>query len=104
MKTKTKRTIGWVAFYIFVAVFVVLLLLPFIWQFLTSVKPLNEIAEMPAKWIPSYVHGQFYVNVFTKHPFAKYMLNSFIVATLSTLLSLIIGASASYALSRLNFK
>ena len=54
MSKKTKRTVGWVAFYIFVAAFVVLLLLPFIWQFLTSVKPLNEIAEMPAKWIPSY--------------------------------------------------
>ena len=72
MSKKTKRTVGWVAFYIFVAAFVVLLLLPFIWQFLTSVKPLNEIAEMPAKWIPSYFHGQFYVNVFTKHPFARF--------------------------------
>ena len=104
MSKKTKRTVGWVAFYIFVAAFVVLLLLPFIWQFLTSVKPLNEIAEMPAKWIPSYFHGQFYVNVFTKHPFARYMLNSLIVATSATLLSLLIGASAAYALSRLHFK
>ena len=104
MSKKTKRTVGWVAFYIFVAAFVVLLLLPFIWQFLTSVKPLNEIAEMPAKWIPSYLHGQFYVNVFTKHPFARYMLNSLIVATSATLLSLLIGASAAYALSRLHFR
>lgn len=104
MSKKTKRTVGWVAFYIFVAAFVVLLLLPFIWQFLTSVKPLNEIAEMPAKWIPSYFHGQFYVNVFTKHPFARYMLNSLIVATSATLLSLLIGASAAYALSRLHFR
>ena len=104
MSKKTKRTVGWVAFYIFVAAFVILLLLPFIWQFLTSVKPLNEIAEMPAKWIPSYFHGQFYVNVFTKHPFARYMLNSLIVATSATLLSLLIGASAAYALSRLHFK
>ena len=75
MKKKTQRTVGWIAFYLFVIIFVVLLLLPFIWQFLTSVKPLNEIAEMPAKWIPSHIHGDFYVNVFTKHPFARYMLN-----------------------------
>ena len=60
---KTKRTIGWIAFYIFVVAFVLVLLLPFIWQFLTSVKPLTEIAAMPAKWTPSYVHGDFYVNV-----------------------------------------
>ena len=103
MKKKTQRTVGWIAFYLFVIIFVVLLLLPFIWQFLTSVKPLNEIAEMPAKWIPSHIHGD-YVNVFTKHPFARYMLNSLIVATTATLLSLLVGASAAYALSRLHFK
>ena len=104
MSIKTKRRIGWIAFYIFVALFVIVLLLPFIWQFLTSVKPLNEIAEMPAKWIPSYFHTQFYVNVFTKHPFARYMLNSFIVAMSATLLSIAIGATAAYALSRLHFR
>lgn len=104
MKKKTQRTVGWIAFYLFVIIFVVLLLLPFIWQFLTSVKPLNEIAEMPAKWISSHIHGDFYVNVFTKHPFARYMLNSLIVATTATLLSLLVGASAAYALSRLHFK
>ena len=102
MKKKTQRTVGWIAFYLFVIIFVVLLLLPFIWQFLTSVKPLNEIAEMPAKWIPSHIHGDFYV--ITKHPFARYMLNSLIVATTATLLSLLVGASAAYALSRLHFK
>ena len=104
MKMKTKRTIGWIAFYAFVAVFVLLLLLPFIWQFLTSIKPLSEIAEMPAKWFPSSVNVQFYINVFTKHPFARYMLNSFVVAMCSTLLSIAIGATAAYALSRLHFK
>ena len=104
MKKKTQRTVGWIAFYLFVIIFVVLLLLPFFWQFLTSVKPLNEIAEMPAKWIPSHIHGDFYANVFTKHPFARYMLNSLIVATTATLLSLLVGASAAYALSRLHFK
>ena len=86
------------------AVFVLLLLLPFIWQFLTSIKPLSEIAEMPAKWFPSSVNVQFYINVFTKHPFARYMLNSFVVAMCSTLLSIAIGATAAYALSRLHFK
>ena len=104
MNNQTKRKISWIAFYLFVVVFVVLLLLPFLWQFLTSVKPLNEIAEMPAKWIPSSFNVQFYINVFTKHPFARYMLNSLIVALSATLLSILIGATAAYALSRLHFK
>lgn len=104
MNHKTKQKIGWVGFYTFVILFVTIILLPFIWQLLTSIKPLNEIAEMPAKWIPSYFNTDFYVNVFTKHPFARYLFNSFLVASVSTLVSLAIGASASYALSRLKFR
>ena len=97
MNKKSKTTLGWTAFYLFVILFVIILILPFFWQFMTSIKPLNEI------WIPSYVHFEFYRNVFTLHPFARYMLNSFIVATSSTLLSLVIGAMAAYALARLRF-
>ena len=103
MKKKKKTTLGWTAFYLFVILFVIILILPFFWQFMTSIKPLNEISAMPAKWIPGYVHFEFYRNVFTLHPFARYMLNSFIVATSSTLLSLVIGAMAAYALARLRF-
>ncbi|MFQ9156671.1 MAG: hypothetical protein ACLR5B_03275 [Blautia sp.] len=67
-------------------------------------KPLNADCRDACEMDPSYCHGQFYVNVFTKHPFARYMLNSLIMATSATLLSLLIGASAAYALSRLHFK
>ena len=53
-----------IVFYAFVIVFIGIIVLPFFWQFMTSIKPLSEIAAIPAKWIPSSVHGQFYVNVF----------------------------------------
>ena len=91
-----------ILFYAFVIMFIGIIVLPFFWQFLTSIKPLSEIAAIPAKWIPSSV--QFYVNVFEKHPFAKYLINSFVVATITTFLSILIGASAAYALARLRFK
>lgn len=80
------------------------IVLPFFWQFMTSIKPLSEISAIPAKWIPSKVHWDFYKNVFTKHPFGRYLLNSFIVALSTTVLSILIGASAAYALARLRFK
>ena len=88
----------------FVIVFVGIIVLPFFWQFMTSIKPLSEISAIPAKWIPSKVHWDFYKNVFTKHPFGRYLLNSFIVALSTTVLSILIGASAAYALARLRFK
>lgn len=102
--SKAYQVIKRVMFYGFVVLFVGIIVLPFFWQFMTSVKPLSEISAMPAKWVPSSVHLQFYRNVFQKHPFARYLLNSFIVAMVTTLLSILIGASAAYALARLRFK
>jgi multiple sugar transport system permease protein len=93
-----------VLFYVFLVFFVGIIVLPFLWQILTSVKPMSEISAIPAKWIPNKINTIFYINVFTKHPFARYLLNSAIVATVTTLLSLLIGASAAYALARLRFK
>lgn len=104
MSKKTSKIIRKVLFYAFVILFVGLIILPFVWQFLTSIKPMSEISAIPAKWIPSEINIQFYFNVFEKHPFARYLLNSFIVAVTTTFLSILIGASAAYALARLRFK
>ena len=93
-----------IVFYAFVLFFVGVIVLPFIWQFLTSIKPMSEISAIPAKWIPSEINIQYYFNVFEKHPFAKYLRNSFVVAATTTILSILIGASAAYALARLRFK
>ena len=101
---KSKSIAGKILFAVFVIVFVGIIVLPFFWQFMTSIKPLSEISAIPAKWIPSKVHWDFYKNVFTKHPFGRYLLNSFIVALSTTVLSILIGASAAYALARLRFK
>ena len=101
---KSKSIAGKILFAVFVIVFVGIIVLPFFWQFMTSIKPLSEISAIPAKWIPSKIHWDFYKNVFTKHPFGRYLLNSFIVALSTTVLSILIGASAAYALARLRFK
>jgi len=101
MEVKTKKNI---LFYIMVIVFVGFVIFPFLWQFMTSVKPLDEINKMPPVWIPSKVNTQFYINVFTKRPFARYLLNSFIVASCTTLFSIAAGSACAYALARLRFK
>lgn len=103
-KREITKAMSKILLYLSVALFVVLLLLPFIWQFLTSIKPLREISAMPAIWFPSSINLQFYVNVFTRHPFGRYLLNSAIISAMATLASLLVGASASYALARLRFR
>jgi len=101
---KVSRTLKSSLLYVLVLLFLAFILLPYIWQFLTSIKPLAEISAIPAKWIPSTMNVEYYFNVFQKHPFARYLLNSAVVATITTVVSILIGASASYALARLRFK
>ncbi|CAM4229017.1 MAG: carbohydrate ABC transporter permease [Paenibacillus macerans] len=104
MDLKISRTLKSSLLYVMVLIFLGFILLPYIWQFLTSIKPLAEISAIPAKWVPSKINVEYYFNVFQKHPFARYLFNSVIVATMTTVVSILIGASASYALARLRFK
>jgi multiple sugar transport system permease protein len=104
MIIRGRKITGSVFFYGLVIFFTSVILLPFIWQFLTSIKQLNEIGAIPAVWFPSKINLQYYINVFQKHPFQLYLFNSFMVAAATTFLSILIGSLAAYALARLRFK
>lgn len=69
---------------------------------MTSIKPREEIVAKPLPWIPSKFEPS-YKEAFTAQPLAKYIMNSAVVAVSTTLLCLLIGSLAAYALARLNF-
>lgn len=104
MFRKSCKVIRKILFYLITILFVGVVLLPFVWQFLTSIKPLSEISAIPAVWLPSKINVQYYINIFTKHPFVRYLLNSLYTASVSTVISLMIGSAAGYSLSRLHFR
>jgi len=77
---------------------------PFIWQMSTSFQEDKALmAATPSLW-PSPVTFEHYYNVFAVKRFQLYVLNSIIVAALTTLCCLIVGALAAFALSRLRVR
>jgi len=76
---------------------------PFIWMILTSVKDMSEIYVYPPKWFPSVIHFDNYKKVFEAAPFARYYLNSIMVALLVTLGQLVTCSMAAYAFARMKF-
>lgn len=76
-------------------------LAPILWQVLTSIKTTADIAAIPNVYFPRQFTAEHYIEIFRRQPFFRYMLNSFLVATISTLLCLAIGTPAAYALARL---
>ncbi len=77
-------------------------LCPFFWQvytsFCSSESILSPLLNIDNRWTL-----QNYIQLFTSEPpFWRYLLNSTIVGTTSTVLTLIIALPASYALTRIN--
>lgn len=81
----------------------ILFLLPLVWMLLTSFKQQRDIFSSPPSFIFEPTIAQ-YVDVLTRGGFAGQMLNTVIVAVGASVLSLIAGAMAGYALSRLRIR
>lgn len=80
-----------------------IVLLPFLWTISTSLKPLNEVNKYPPEWVSSNMSLKPYSDMFFYLPFSVYTLNSLIVATSSTVLTLLIGSLAAFSFSRFQF-
>ena len=91
--------------YFFLAVWAILVLFPFYWMLLTSVKSYSAYSY---EYIPAFFTLsptiQNYIDAFTAVPLADYFLNTLIFTLATTALMLIVTVLAAFAFSRLNFK
>jgi multiple sugar transport system permease protein len=83
-----------------VVLLVIFSLAPILWQVLTSLKTNADIAAIPNVYFPRQLTLEHYIELFRRRPFFSYMMNSAFVASVSTLLCLLIGTPAAYALAR----
>ncbi len=79
-------------------------LLPFLWMFSTSLKPLPQVNKYPPEWVTQDMSLQPYKGMFDYLPFGQYTVNSLVVALSATFLTLLIGSLAAFSFSRFNFK
>ncbi len=93
----TKQIILWISLVLIVSFF----LAPILWQVMTSVKLNEDISAIPTVYLPTRFTVSHYLELFARRPFILYILNSALVAIISTLLCLTLGSPAAYALTRL---
>ncbi len=74
---------------------------PALWILLTSLKTETELIRTPITYLPEDATLANYATAFTAQPILRFMWNSLAVATLSTLLCVLVSALAAYALTRL---
>ncbi|PWE54719.1 carbohydrate ABC transporter permease [Metarhizobium album] len=97
---------------VFVVLYLVWTLLPFLVMFMSSFKDLLEAFKLPAvgDWSGIGIFFEFtptlkhYRSLFVDNSFATYIANSLIAAGGSAVISVIFGSLAAYSLSRVDFR
>lgn len=98
---KKKKTMVSILEHIAIYVVLFITIFPILWMLLASFEPQQSIINQRAHGLFDFVPTiQNYVRVFTEYNFAKYTMNSFIVAAIAIILSLIIGLPCAYAVAR----
>lgn len=82
----------------------IVMLLPFCWIISTSLRTPRESFRLPPDFLPTDFHYENYIEVFTKFPFAQFMLNSIFVAAMVVVMNIVVTTMAGYAFARINFK
>lgn len=104
-KAKFKDCLLKTIIYIFLGVWAIIVLFPFYWMILTSLKSYGTYnGEYIPKFFVSNPTLENYTQAFTAVPLARYFLNTLIFTVVTTALMLIVVVLAAYAFARLDFK
>lgn len=90
--------------YLIVFIVCVLILYPYFAMFCTALKGRSEIFSAKGTVFPKEALWSNFADIWERAPMAKYMMNSVIIAGGSTIIALLCGIPAAYALSRMKFK
>ena len=100
-----RRKVGSAVKYILLGLWAVIVLFPFYWMILTSIKSYSAYnAETTPQFITLSPTLENYVKAFNSVPLPRYFLNTFIFAVITTALMLTVSVLAAYAFSRLEFR
>jgi multiple sugar transport system permease protein len=103
-KQKAVKAVVQIALYFFLGVMALIVLFPFYWMLISSVKSLNEYNLAVPTLFPKKFEFSNYVDAFNTANLGTLFLNTLYVGIVSTLLSLVITVLSAFAFSRLEFK
>ena len=100
-----KRKIKSVLTYFLLILWGVIVLFPFYWMVLTSLKSYSEYnSEYIPKFFTLSPTLQNYYDAFTAVPLGRYLFNTLIFAVLTTAIMVVVAVLASFAFARLQFR
>lgn len=104
-RARLRRRAGRAAAYLLLTFWAVMVLFPFYWMILTSLKSYGAYnSEYVPKFFTLSPTLQNYADAFTAVPLGRYLLNTLIYTVLTTAVMLIVATLAAFAFARLSFR
>ena len=101
---RAREKAGQTVLYVFLSIWAVMVLFPFYWMLLTSVKSYSSYnSEYIPKFFTLAPTLQNYIDAFTTVPLARYFTNTIIFTLSTTALMMLVIIPAAFAFSRLDF-
>lgn len=91
------------ATYVLLTVGLIVMVIPFLWMVVSSLKPEAEVMAIPPTWWPETVTFENYRQLFSRLDFPTYFFNSVVVALAVTAGNVAFGTMLGYALAKLDF-
>ncbi len=112
LRTRLRSIIGPTVFYILIGILVFAILAPYVWMIISSISLPSELASVPPHWIPQQptfdrfkalilgAKSGLPVPIAAAH-FVQSLMNSLIISSATTIVCIIVGTLAAYAIVRL---
>jgi multiple sugar transport system permease protein len=101
---KGKMSFGKIVVVGSIGLFLIVILFPFYWMIISSMKGFSELFAYPPRFLPESFNLKTYWRVLFEEGFILYLKNSFYVALLTATLNLTLACLGAYAIARLKFK
>jgi multiple sugar transport system permease protein len=79
------------------------ILVPFAWMLVSSVKQDSEVFTVPIQWIPQSFHWENFADIWTEIPLLTYLGNSVFLSVVITFLQVLTGSFAAYGFAKVRF-
>ena len=99
-----QKTVLRILLYFVVIDVCIITLYPYFAMFCTALKSRAEIFSPHGTILPVTALWSNFIDIWSRAPMAKYMLNSILIAGGSTIIAMLCGIPAAYALARMKFK
>src|SRR4026207_302424 len=103
-KPQLGKTLWKIALYSLVAAGSLLTIFPIYWMLVSTFQPSKFTLHYPPPLFPQEITFTQFADLFANHPIARWLRNSFLIATMSMLLCMALTVLGAYALSSLRWK